>query len=179
MELTRFRGHLTLWGGGIHYAEIETAVPASSGTSLPSRNAASNALRCPSHCPPNAFGNRSSELFEGVICPNPLPLLRRHVRHHRALPAASVQCAMHSHRARRTRVRRVTAQHPAVPTPLYLDERQVHIQTRQRLSHHLALGFGKLRIPVQSDHRIRRKVVSDSGGRVITFAGCTALVQGV
>ena len=26
MELTRFRGHLTLWGGSIHYAEIETAV---------------------------------------------------------------------------------------------------------------------------------------------------------
>ena len=28
VELTRFRGHLTLWGGGIHHAEIETAVPA-------------------------------------------------------------------------------------------------------------------------------------------------------
>ena len=28
LELTRFRGHLTLWGGGIHYAEIETAIPA-------------------------------------------------------------------------------------------------------------------------------------------------------
>ena len=27
LELTRFRGHLTLWGGGIHYAEIETAIP--------------------------------------------------------------------------------------------------------------------------------------------------------
>ena len=97
---------------------------------------------------------------------HPLPLLRRHVRHHharlarrqrrpvtghyprtqlhrrhRTFPATSVQCAMHSHRARRTRVRRVAAQHPAVPTPLYLHERQVHIQTRQRLSHHLALGF--------------------------------------
>ena len=50
---------------------------------------------------------------------------------------------MDTHRARRTRVRRVAAQHPAVPTPLYLDERQVHIQTRQRLSHHLALGFSE------------------------------------
>ena len=28
MELPRFRGHLTLWGGGIHHAEVETAVPA-------------------------------------------------------------------------------------------------------------------------------------------------------
>ena len=28
VELTRFRGPLTLWGGGIHHAEIETAVPA-------------------------------------------------------------------------------------------------------------------------------------------------------
>ena len=28
LELTRFRGLLILWGGGIHYAEIETAVPA-------------------------------------------------------------------------------------------------------------------------------------------------------
>ena len=28
VELTRFRGHLTLWGGGIHHAEIETAIPA-------------------------------------------------------------------------------------------------------------------------------------------------------
>ena len=25
LELTRFRGHLTLWGGGIHHAEMETA----------------------------------------------------------------------------------------------------------------------------------------------------------
>ena len=31
VELTRFRGHLTLWGGGIHNAEIETAVPAAYG----------------------------------------------------------------------------------------------------------------------------------------------------
>ena len=28
LELPRFRGPLTLWGGGIHHAEIETAVPA-------------------------------------------------------------------------------------------------------------------------------------------------------
>ena len=28
VELTQFRGPLTLWGGGIHHAEIETAVPA-------------------------------------------------------------------------------------------------------------------------------------------------------
>ena len=28
VELTRFRGHLTLWGGGIHDAENETAVSA-------------------------------------------------------------------------------------------------------------------------------------------------------
>ena len=95
-----------------------------------------------------------------------LPLLRRHVRHHhtrlarrqrrpvtrdyprtqlhrrhRALPATSVQRAMHSHHTRRTRVRRVAAQHPTVPTPLYLHERQVHIQTRQRLSHHFTFGF--------------------------------------
>ena len=28
LELTRFRGHLTLWGGGIHDAENETAVSA-------------------------------------------------------------------------------------------------------------------------------------------------------
>ena len=28
MELTRIRGHLTLWGGGIHHAEIKTAVRA-------------------------------------------------------------------------------------------------------------------------------------------------------
>ena len=28
LELTRFRGHLTLWGGGIHHGEIETAIPA-------------------------------------------------------------------------------------------------------------------------------------------------------
>ena len=99
---------------------------------------------------------------------HPLPLLRRHVRHHharlarrqrrpvtghyprtqlhrhhRTLPATSVQRAMHSHHTRRTRVRRVAAQHPAVPTPLYLHERQVHIQTRQRLTDHLALGFGE------------------------------------
>ena len=98
----------------------------------------------------------------------PLPLLRRHVRHHharlarrqrrpvtghyprtqlhrhhRTLPSASVQRAMHSHRARRTRVRRVAAQHPAVTPSLYLDERQVHVETRQRLSHHLALGFSE------------------------------------
>ena len=25
LELARFRGHLTLWGGGVHHAEIETA----------------------------------------------------------------------------------------------------------------------------------------------------------
>ena len=35
-----------------------------------------------------------------------------------------------------------------------------------------------LRIPAQSDHRIRRKVISDSGGNVITFAVRTAMVQG-
>ena len=28
LELTRIRGHLTLWGGGIHHAEIKTAVRA-------------------------------------------------------------------------------------------------------------------------------------------------------
>ena len=28
MELIRIRGHLTLWGGGIHHAEIKTAVRA-------------------------------------------------------------------------------------------------------------------------------------------------------
>ena len=28
VELTRIRGHLTLWGGGIHHAEIKTAVRA-------------------------------------------------------------------------------------------------------------------------------------------------------
>ena len=50
---------------------------------------------------------------------------------------------MHSHRPRRTRVRRVAAQHPAVPTPLSLDERQVHIKTRQRLTDHFTFGFGK------------------------------------
>ena len=57
-------------------------VTASSGTSLPSRNAASNASRRPSHCAPRSFGSRSSELFDGLIRPNsptPSPLLRRHV----------------------------------------------------------------------------------------------------
>ena len=28
LELIRIRGHLTLWGGGIHHAEIKTAVRA-------------------------------------------------------------------------------------------------------------------------------------------------------
>ena len=28
VELIRIRGHLTLWGGGIHHAEIKTAVRA-------------------------------------------------------------------------------------------------------------------------------------------------------
>ena len=28
LELTRFRGHLTLFGGGVHDAEIKTTVPA-------------------------------------------------------------------------------------------------------------------------------------------------------
>ena len=28
MELIRIHGHLTLWGGGIHHAEIKTAVRA-------------------------------------------------------------------------------------------------------------------------------------------------------
>ena len=36
-----------------------------------------------------------------------------------------------------------------------------------------------VRIPVESDHRIRRKVISDSGGKMIPFAGCTGQVQGV
>ena len=48
---------------------------------------------------------------------------------------------MHSHHARRTRVRRVAAQHPTVPTPLYLDERQVHVETFQRLTDHFTFGF--------------------------------------
>ena len=99
---------------------------------------------------------------------HPLPLLRRHVRHHharlarrqhrpvtghyprtqlhrrhRTLPSASVQCAMHSHRPRRTRVRRVAAQHPAVTPSLYLDERQVHVETLQRLTEHFTFGFGE------------------------------------
>ena len=44
VELTRFRGHLTLWGGGIHYAEIETAVPA--GLPAPDGRAGSHRTDC-------------------------------------------------------------------------------------------------------------------------------------
>ena len=53
-----------------------------------------------------------------------------------------------------------------VPTPLYLDERQVHVETLQRLTDQLALRFGKqrLELPLHSfevlaRHRVRSQCV--------------------
>ena len=71
---------------------------------------------------------------------------------------------MHSHRARRARVRRVAAQHPAVAPSLYLDERQVHVRTLQRLSHHLAFGFGEQGM---ENGRLGPGLLRGAGGRFV------------
>ena len=62
----------------------------------------------------------------------PATIPARHSIGATARPPAPVPRAMHPHRPRRTRVRRRAAQHPALPPPFHLNERQVHVQTLRR-----------------------------------------------
>ena len=43
----------------------------------------------------------------------------------------------------------------------------------------LERGGATLSIPAQSDHRFRGKVISDSGGKLITFSGRPETVRGL